>query len=55
VFEPLCGGEIVSDASRLDAKRQGSARFFDPKDGSSTSSHFLEDPHATNIRKSRLL
>ena len=36
--------EIVSDASGLDAKRQGSARFFDPEDGQFDLSYFLENP-----------
>ena len=33
ISDPLRGVEIVSDADRLDVKREGSARFFDPKDG----------------------
>ena len=43
ISEPLRGVEIVSDAARLD-KREGSARFFDPKDGQFDLSYFLEDP-----------
>lgn len=42
--EPLRGAEIVSDASRLDAKREGSARFVDPQDGQFDLSYFLENP-----------
>ena len=42
--EPLRGAEIVSDATRIDAKREGSARFFDPEDGQFDLSYFLEDP-----------
>ena len=44
ISEPLRGVEIVSDAARLDIKREGSARFFDPKDGQFDLSYFLEDP-----------
>ena len=44
ISDPLRGVEIVSDADRLDAKREGSARFFDPKDGQLDLSYFLEDP-----------
>ncbi len=43
ISEPLRGVEIVSDAARFD-KREGSARFFDPKDGQFDLSYFLEDP-----------
>jgi hypothetical protein len=42
--EPLRGAEVVSDASQLDAKRQGWARFFDPEDGQLDLSYFLENP-----------
>ena len=42
--EPLRGVEIVSDADRLEAKREGRARFFDPEDGQFDLSYFLEDP-----------
>jgi len=42
--EPLQGLEVMSDASVLDAKRRGSARFFDPDDGQLDLSYFLEDP-----------
>ncbi len=44
ISEPLRGAEIVSDAARLDTKREGSARFFDPNDGQFDLSYFLEDP-----------
>ena len=44
ISEPLRGAEIVSDASQLDAKREGSARFFDPEDGQFDLSYFLENP-----------
>ena len=44
ISDPLRGVEIVSDADRLDIKREGSARFFDPKDGKFDLSYFLEDP-----------
>ena len=43
VSEPLRGAEIVSEAMELDAKRTGSARFFDPHDGQLDLSYFLED------------
>ena len=42
--EPLRGAEVVSEAAQLDAKRQGSARFFDPQDGQLDLSYFLENP-----------
>ena len=41
---PLRASEIVADASRVDAKREGMARFFDPEDGQFDLSYFLEDP-----------
>ena len=41
---PLRGVEIVSEAIRPDAKREGTARFFDPEDGQLDLSYFLEDP-----------
>jgi hypothetical protein len=41
---PLRGVVIASDASGVNAKRQGSARFFDPEDGQFDLSYFLEDP-----------
>ena len=41
---PLQGAEVVADATRTDAKRKGSARFFDPEDGQFDLSYFLEDP-----------
>ena len=44
ISEPLRGAEIVSEAKELDAKRTGSARFFDPQDGQLDLSYFLEDP-----------
>ncbi len=44
ISEPLRGAEIVSEAMELDAKRTGSARFFDPHDGQLDLSYFLEDP-----------
>ena len=44
ISEPLRGAEIVSDAARLDVKREGSARFFDPEDGQFDLSYFLENP-----------
>ncbi len=44
ISEPLRGAEIVSDATRADAKREGMARFFDPQDGQFDLSYFLEDP-----------
>jgi Omp85 superfamily domain len=45
ISAPLRDAEIVSDATKLDAKREGSARFFDPEDGQLDLSYFLEDPH----------
>lgn len=42
--EPLRSAEIISDASRIGAKREGAARFFDPDDGQLDLSYFLEDP-----------
>ena len=44
ISEPLRGAEIVSDAARVDEKREGSARFFDPEDGQFDLSYFLENP-----------
>ena len=44
ISAPLRGAEIVSDATRIDAEREGSARFFDPEDGQFDLSYFLEDP-----------
>jgi len=44
ISEPLRGAEIASDAIAIDAKRAGSARFFDPKDGQFDLSYFLENP-----------
>ena len=44
IAEPLRGAEILSAAARQDDKREGSARFFDPKDGQLDLSYFLEDP-----------
>ena len=44
ISEPLRGAEIVSDAVEIDAKRTGSARFFDPQDGQFDLSYFLENP-----------
>ncbi len=44
ISEPLRGAEIVSEAMELDAKRTGSARFFDPQDGQFDLSYFLENP-----------
>ena len=35
---------VASDASQPDAKREGSARFFDPEDGQLDLSYFLENP-----------
>jgi len=45
ISEPLRSAEIVSDASRIEVKREGSARFFDPEDGQFDLSYFLENPH----------
>jgi hypothetical protein len=44
ISEPLRGAGIVSDAARIDEKREGSARFFDPQDGQFDLSYFLENP-----------
>ena len=44
ISEPLRGVEIVSEAAGTDVKREGSARFFDPKDGQFDLSYFLENP-----------
>ena len=42
--EPLQGVEVVAESARIDDKREGKARFFDPKDGQLDLSYFLEDP-----------
>ena len=42
--DPLRGAEIVAEAARSDDKREGRARFFDPKDGQLDLSYFLENP-----------
>ncbi len=44
ISEPLRGAEIVSGAARVEEKREGSARFFDPDDGQFDLSYFLENP-----------
>ena len=44
ISEPLRGAEIISEAARVDEKREGSARFFDPEDGQFDLSYFLENP-----------
>ena len=44
ISAPLRGAEIVADAAPLEAKREGSARFFDPEDGQFDLSYFLENP-----------
>jgi hypothetical protein len=44
VSAPLQGVEMISNATRTDAKREGMARFFDPQDGQFDLSYFLEDP-----------
>jgi hypothetical protein len=44
ISEPLRSAEIVSEATEIDAKRTGRARFFDPQDGQLDLSYFLENP-----------
>ena len=44
ISAPLRGAEIIAEAVQPDAKREGSARFFDPEDGQFDLSYFLEDP-----------
>ena len=44
ISEPLRDAEIVSEATRIEVKREGNARFFDPGDGQFDLSYFLENP-----------
>ena len=44
ISEPLRSAEILSEATEIDAKRTGRARFFDPQDGQLDLSYFLENP-----------
>ena len=44
ISAPLRGPEIVAEAAQPAAKREGTARFFDPEDGQFDLSYFLEDP-----------